>query len=97
MVTAKRSRDADDSQNTVQMNARTGRLSKGDFIRSCVNMAVFEKVPYFNSSSFRILTAIHTFHNDVTINSQKVEDFVQQAAQAVREKIRAEGEQKVIH
>lgn len=62
-------------------------------------MAVLEKVPFthFNSHSFRNLTAIHAFNNDVTISAAKVRSWVVQAAKCVRQKIKEEIKGLMIH
>lgn len=85
--------------NYIIKRAKTGRLSQDDTIRNCVYMAVLEKVPFahFNSHSFRNLTAIHSFNNDVTINATKVRSWVAQAAAAVRQKIKNEVTGLMVH
>lgn len=89
----------EDSPDSTPKKAKTGRLSRGETIRNCVNMAVLEKVPFshFNSTSFRNLTAVHSINNNVTINATNVREYVVQAAQAVRQKIKSEVANKIIH
>lgn len=94
-----RRKESEESPSNTPKKAKTGKLTKAETIRNCVTMAVLEKVPFthFDSPSFRNLTAIHSINNEITINARKVKGCVEQAAQAVREKIKVEIANKIIH
>lgn len=74
------------------------KLSRGDLIQSCVELATLNLVPYyfFSYVPFLRLIEIHKDSAKVGINPQSVQEFVSQTAEQIKESIKEELKNKMI-
>lgn len=91
-VSFKRKRSASDNHDSSLPTPKNGKLSKGEFIRNCVLLAVVNMVAFvlFDSPFFRALTMVHSKAVKIVINCKTIKYFISLTASAVRKLIAAE-------
>jgi hypothetical protein len=83
------------SENKIK---ETGVLSKAEYIKHCVILAVFNMAAFllFNRPPFRALTMIHTLKNGLVINNRNIGDFITKTASSVRKMIMEEVKGRIV-
>lgn len=85
-VAVKRRGLQNDESSQAKKKKISGSLSKGDYIKDCVMLAVFHSISFilFNSSPFRELTLIHALHAGTVINAMNIGIYIATTAKFIR-------------
>lgn len=100
-VTIKRKRkgctDAD-SNVTSSKKAKTGKLSRGEYIKNCVLLAAVNMVAFllFNSPFLRNLTLIHATSTRTTVNTSTIKHFINLTGKEIVKLVRSEVKNRLI-
>ncbi|KAG4071218.1 hypothetical protein HA402_008953 [Bradysia odoriphaga] len=97
-VSIKGRQSAQGSSATRGKKKRTGKLSRGDYIKNCVLLAAVNMVAFllFNSPFFRNLTLIHATYTKTIVNSSNIGNFLQQTEFRIRQLITKELKNRLI-
>lgn len=96
-VQIKRRRNESDQEPTVSKKVKSNVLTKGEYIKNCVVLAVVHMTSFaiFNAAPFQELTSIHSTNAQLLINSANIGIFIALTAKYIRRLIKEELGRKI--
>lgn len=97
-VTIKRRKSSLDSLSSKSKRRKDGILSRGDYIKNCVLLAVVNMVAFllFNSPFLRNLTLIHAVYTKTIVNASNIGNFIRETENRLRHLIAKEIKNRLV-